>query len=218
MPHSSKSTPRRSASNKAKGLTPSHRTRHDGWTQERQVRFLAAVAHTGCVTDACRIVGVSRGSAYRLRGLHPDFADAWEKALLLAGQGLEAIAYKRAVEGSETIIMRNGVEVERRISPSDSLLALLIKRGRLNAGAFLPDDEVITRAEHNDGWRFDEKTGAKYQNAFDYNGQDARGYLLDKILEYKERKAQREAQERAAAANWQYDANANPNPNPYLEP
>jgi hypothetical protein len=207
MPRLSKSSSHRSASNKAKGLTPSHRTRHDGWTQDRQVRFLAVLAHTACVTDACRIVGVSSGSAYRLRGLHPDFAEAWEKALTLAGKGLEAIAYKRAVEGSETIIMRNGVEVERRISPSDSLLALLIKRGRMNAGAFLPDDEVITRDEHDEGWRFDEKTGAKYKKRFNRYGEDDRAFLMRKLAEARDRREQIEARERAANTIGHYDAN-----------
>src|SRR5689334_9510934 len=41
--------------------------RHDGWTAERQRAFIAALAEQGCVSDACRAVGVSPRSAYRLR-------------------------------------------------------------------------------------------------------------------------------------------------------
>ena len=40
-----------------------------------------------------------------------------------------AVAYKRAVEGKETIIVRRGQEVERRITPSDAILGVLLKRG-----------------------------------------------------------------------------------------
>ena len=33
------------------------RPRHDGWTAERQYRFIQALAETGCVEEACRRVG-----------------------------------------------------------------------------------------------------------------------------------------------------------------
>jgi hypothetical protein len=179
-------------------LTPVYRVRHDGWTQERQIRFLAVLGHTGCVVDACRVVNISKTSAYRLRKLHPKFAAAWEKAMLSAGQGLEAIAYKRAVEGSETIIFRNGVEYERRISKSDSLLALLIKRGHMNPAAFLPDDEVISRAEHNEGWRFDESTGTKQQLPPMFRtGRDPRHELIAKLQQMRARKEAFEARQKA---------------------
>lgn len=194
--------PRIFAGNPAKNLTPEHRTRHDGWTQERQARFLAVLAHKACVADACRVIGVSTTSAYRLRKLHPDFAAAWNKAMQRASQGLEAIAYKRAVEGTETIIIRNGVEVERRIAPSDGLLALLIKRGKLNQGAFLPDDEVITRNEHFAGWRFHDQTGEKHQlPPMFHNGADPKAELIAKLMQLRARKEQIEARERAAAQN-----------------
>jgi hypothetical protein len=184
----------------AVNLTPEHRERHDGWTGDRQRKFLAVLAHKGCVTDACRIVGVSTTSAYRLRRLHRDFASAWDKALHRACQGLEAIAYKRAVEGTETIIIRNGVEVERRIAPSDGLLALLIKRGRLNHAAFLHEDDVITRDEHMQGWRFHDQTGDKHQlHPMFHNGADPKAELIAKITQMRERKQAHEAREREAA-------------------
>src|SRR3954447_11364488 len=43
------------------------RYRHDGWTAQRQVAFLKALAATSCVADACKAVGMSRDSAYDLR-------------------------------------------------------------------------------------------------------------------------------------------------------
>lgn len=64
----------------------------------------------------------------------PLFAAAWDEGLSRAGQGLMAIAYKRAVEGRETVIIRNGEEYERRFMPSDSILGLLLERGDMNGG------------------------------------------------------------------------------------
>ena len=43
------------------------RARADGWTGERQARFVGKLAETGCVSAAARAVGMSRLSAYRLR-------------------------------------------------------------------------------------------------------------------------------------------------------
>lgn len=43
------------------------RTRHDGWTAERQRIFLTVLAETGCISEACTNAGVSSRSAYRLR-------------------------------------------------------------------------------------------------------------------------------------------------------
>jgi len=57
--------------------------RRDGWTAERQRRFLAMLSQTKCVTKAARAVGLSRESAYRFRsrGPHGLFAAAWNRAL-----------------------------------------------------------------------------------------------------------------------------------------
>jgi len=62
---------------------PSHRTRRDGWTVERQLGFLAGLAGTRCVARAAASVGMSRESAYRLRARHDCalFAALWGKAL-----------------------------------------------------------------------------------------------------------------------------------------
>jgi hypothetical protein len=65
-------------------FTPARlKARHDGWTPERQVRFIEALAQTRSVTRACRAVGMTSASAYKLRG-HAEaaeFALAWRRAL-----------------------------------------------------------------------------------------------------------------------------------------
>ena len=59
------------------------RTRRDGWTADRQLRFLEALVRTRSVTKAARAAGMSRESAYRLRGRKEGalFAAAWDRAI-----------------------------------------------------------------------------------------------------------------------------------------
>lgn len=139
--------------NEVPGILSGHRQRLDGWTPARLADFLQTLAETGCVRDAARVVGLSAQAAYRLRAKSPAFAARWDRAMAEAHEGLVAIAYKRAVEGKETIIIRKGEEVERRISPSDAMLSLLMKRGDLSgeraAGA------AISYEEYLEGWHFD---------------------------------------------------------------
>ncbi|WP_347304044.1 hypothetical protein V5740_05370 [Croceibacterium sp. TMG7-5b_MA50] len=59
------------------------RARRDGWTPQRQARFIGLLAQSGCVRTAARAIGLSRASAYRLRR-HPDagsFNTAWNTAI-----------------------------------------------------------------------------------------------------------------------------------------
>ncbi len=159
-------------------LMPGLRPRHDGWTRERTRIFLATLGQTGCVRDACRVAGCSSTGAYRMQKRFPLFAAEWDRALARAHRGLQAIAWQRAVEGKETIIIRKGEEVERRISPDSSILALLLKQGKMEGGlAEIADpDKVITLAEWRAGWRFTEE-GEKY------NPEDNRVYLAEKLSE-----------------------------------
>jgi molybdenum-dependent DNA-binding transcriptional regulator ModE len=61
----------------------SPKIRRDGWTAERQLRFLDTLARTRSVTRAARAAGMSRESAYRLRRRKDGalFAAAWDRAL-----------------------------------------------------------------------------------------------------------------------------------------
>jgi hypothetical protein len=57
--------------------------RHDGWTADRQRRFVYVLAATKSLPKACAAVGMSRTSAYALRD-RPDalhFRLAWRAAL-----------------------------------------------------------------------------------------------------------------------------------------
>jgi hypothetical protein len=144
-------------------MMPGYPERHDGWNRARVQRFFDTLAHTGCVKDAARVAGMSTVAARRAKRRYPLFAAAWEDALERSRQGLIAIAYQRAVEGRETIIIRKGEEYQRKIEPSDSMLGLLIKRGDMSGGKLAEDSEdVLTYDEWKAGWIF-KKYGGKWQ-------------------------------------------------------
>lgn len=79
------------------------RPRYDGWTEEKQRRFIEVLADTGLVALAAREVGMTRMSAYALRRAPhaAAFARAWDVARERAGTLIEDIAFERAIEGVE---------------------------------------------------------------------------------------------------------------------
>jgi hypothetical protein len=107
------------------------RARADGWTVERQGRFIGFLAETGSVAEAARRVGVSRVAAYQLRARFgaESFAHAWDRALALRaaarGEGVTVPRRKitpleqcvAGMEGAITVTMRRGrfVRSERKL-------------------------------------------------------------------------------------------------------
>ena len=131
------------------------RPRHDGWTAERQRMFIATLAETGCISDACVAAGISPKSAYRLRAdpRAGAFVEAWDHALVIATGRLASIAFDRAINGSTREYWKNGEMVAEVRAPSDRMLMFLLMRldarrfgvlaGVEGAG---PDPQVATRA------------------------------------------------------------------------
>jgi hypothetical protein len=64
-------------------LPKRRRIRRDGWTPERQLRFLDALASTRSVARAAAAAGMSREGAYRLRNRSDGtlLAILWDRAL-----------------------------------------------------------------------------------------------------------------------------------------
>ena len=89
------------------------RPRRDGWTEEKQRRFIETLADTGIVGLAAKDVGMTRESAYKLRrSAHAAaFARAWDAARHHAGGTLEDIAFERAIEGQEQNVFNEYGEV-----------------------------------------------------------------------------------------------------------
>ncbi len=104
--------------------------RHDGWSPERQWAFVQALADTGSVSQAARIVGKSVGSANALRR-HPlaaGFRAACEAALAQASCTIEEVALERVLNGEvETFTRGDGESIERRRPCSDRLLIHMLK-------------------------------------------------------------------------------------------
>jgi hypothetical protein len=92
------------------------RARHDGWTAERQLQFVAALRATGSVAQAARAVGMGKVSAYglRKRADAESFAAAWDHALCDGRARMFDVALERALTGVTTIrILRGGaVDIE----------------------------------------------------------------------------------------------------------
>lgn len=107
--------------------TPTH-----GWTPERKVCFLDRLATHGNARAACRAVGLSAESAYRLRRRDTVFARAWNAAVLLGRDNSVEVLSERAVDGVEEEIWYRGEMIgTRRRYDSRLLLAHLARLDRL---------------------------------------------------------------------------------------
>lgn len=109
------------------------RPRYDGWTEEKQRRFIETLADTGLVNVAARTVGLSRASAYQLRRSPHGaaFARAWDAAREHAAGLIEDIAFERAIEGTEQEVLdREGNVVATRLVHDNRLLQYLLSHLR----------------------------------------------------------------------------------------
>jgi len=127
--------------------TSTRQPRHDGWTEDRKMRFLDCLAQSGNVRVACSQVGLTREAAYRLKRREPLFERGWAAALAKARDlSIDALA-ERAVEGVEEPIYYRGELVgTRRRYDSRLLLAHIARLDKL----------VDERAVRRDAARFDE--------------------------------------------------------------
>lgn len=139
------------------------RTRHDGWSPEKQIAFIEALAETACVEEACRQVGMSRQTAYALRRrpCAVAFRDAWDAALDYSLHQLEQAAIGRAIHGVPRPIFYQGEQVGE-YREHDERLAMFLLRYRRSAryggwidgepspqlpGDYYPPDETALRLD-----------------------------------------------------------------------
>ena len=108
------------------------RPRSDGWTAQKQVAFIEALAETACVEEACRRVGMSDSSAYRLRRRECGyrFKRAWDAALDYASHRLEQAALGRALNGVPRPIFKNGEQVGEYRHYDERLTMFLLRSRR----------------------------------------------------------------------------------------
>ncbi|MEO7276709.1 MAG: hypothetical protein ABIW33_01645 [Sphingomicrobium sp.] len=110
----------------------SPRPRHDGWTADRQIRFIEALAQGGCVDRACRLVGLSPASAYALRNrpCGAPFRRAWDAALDCGMHRIEQAAIARALDGVARPIFHNGEQVGEWRHHDERLTMFLLRSRR----------------------------------------------------------------------------------------
>jgi hypothetical protein len=90
------------------------RSRHDGWSAERQCGFLAQLYLTGSVTAASKAVGMTAESAHRLRRREgaESFATAWDRVLAPLGSRHRAplkIDYRKVTNSSVAVRVESGL-------------------------------------------------------------------------------------------------------------
>jgi len=90
-------------------------------------RFIEHLALTCSITKAAKFAKVNRSTVYGWRDEEPEFAAAWERALLLGADKLEDEAIRRAADGMLKPIYQNGIKVGSVREYSDTLMCLLLK-------------------------------------------------------------------------------------------
>lgn len=113
------------------GVTPSARS--DGWSGEKQRRFLEAVADGATVTDACAVARLSVASVYafRRRPAGQGFALGWSAANLVARDRVADKLFARVEEGQEaTITYADGSTRTRHYYDNGLALRLLDRLDR----------------------------------------------------------------------------------------
>lgn len=103
--------------------------RHDGWTPERQVAFIGALADTGCVRRAARMVNMAQTNCYTLRRAPgaEEFRKAWDAALDCGLQQMKDIAFERAIEGELIPVFAGGRHMGFRRKRNDALLMFCLR-------------------------------------------------------------------------------------------
>ena len=103
--------------------------RHDGWTPDRQQRFIQALADLGSVKAAAHAINMTPEGAYLLRrhAQAGEFRAAWEAALALGVQRLEDVAMERALYGVEVPVYHFGAVVGTRRVYNDRLLMFMLR-------------------------------------------------------------------------------------------
>jgi hypothetical protein len=128
---------------------PLRRKRANGWTAERQRRFVLALSVMGAVGPAVRAVGMGRASAYRLRERAgaESFAEAWDIAIATGADRQFHAALDLAINGVTTVrVLRGGmVDVVNSLDRKVLNAALLPKTGAFSRKSGGPASAKATK-------------------------------------------------------------------------
>lgn len=155
------------------------RGRRDGWTDERQRAFIAALARIGSVSTAAKHAGKTRRSAYKLRRRPgaESFAAAWDEAAQRGRINLHDHVIDRALNGATTPIFRQGRQTGTMFRYYDSLAhSVLSGRAVLRGGAL---EEAEERGGRKAFFSIEKKWLADFQELQDTK--EALRHARDKI-------------------------------------
>jgi len=127
--------------------------RHDGWSPDKQVTFLEALARTGNVRAAATYAGLSRESAYKLRRRRDGraFARAWDAAIIHARDIFQDELLDKGLNGWSEAVWHQGEEVGTRERWSAPLfLAALGRLDKMADGIDLAGKPARVAAERFD--------------------------------------------------------------------
>ncbi|MBA4761612.1 hypothetical protein [Sphingomonas sp.] len=118
--------------------------RYDGWTPEKQKRFLTALARGHNVTKACAIVGMSRQTAYALRdsARGAAFALGWKAAQLRARDCLADELMDRAFNGVRESVTGDDGRITTRHRHDNQLAWKMLNRLDKRADAACTDADA----------------------------------------------------------------------------
>jgi len=171
--------------------------KRDGFTPAKKSKAIEALGKYGNVKDACRVAGVSDTTFYRHYNKDPDFAKQCELVRAMAARPLETLAWQRAVEGAEEILIRNGEIVQIRRKPSDAMMRLLLqasdpkKYGRLSRGG--ASRRQIERKLRK---RIEAEVRAEIAEQSSGDGAKIFNELAARLAEIRREQAEKEARER----------------------
>lgn len=127
---------------------PPGATRYEGWTPDKQRRFLEALSEGHNVLRACAIVGLSRQSAYALRASPrgAGFALGWDAAVLKARDALADDLMDRAFNGNRDTVTRDDGSIITRHRYDNRLgMAMLNRLDRMADAAKGPGTAAAAR-------------------------------------------------------------------------
>ena len=113
--------------------------RSDGWSLDKQAKFLRALSATHSVTEAAKSVGMSRQTAYRLRSRlkGQPFDLAWEVAFHHSYDVLAHAALERALIGVEVSVFFQGEQIGSYRRYDERLTVALLGHATLGGNPML---------------------------------------------------------------------------------
>lgn len=158
---------------------PRQYERCDGWTEDRQRRFISALADTGSVAAAGKAVNMSTVGAYHLRRQPgaESFRAAWQAAIDLGVQRIEDVAMDRALNGVDVPVYSYGKLVGTRTTYNDRLLMFMLRNRapeRFADGRAAKGPDAIGKMElarlkkqWREEWEREAAASAESQEAYD---------------------------------------------------